>query len=317
MPGKKIPLAVVVGPTASGKTRLAIELCRRLNGEVISGDSMQLYKRLSIATAKPTPEEQTQAVHHLVDILEPWESFSVAQYTQLAGECITRLRSCGKLPVVAGGTGLYIRSLVDNITFEPQERDEQYRQKLRELAAEQGNHALHRLLEEVDPTAASGIHPNNLGRVIRALEVYHNTGITITAKQQRSREQPSPYKACIIGIDYRDRQTLYDRIDRRVDQMMEQGLLEEARYALGIELSPTAAQAIGYKEFRGYFAGTETLEQALELLKRQSRRYAKRQLTWFRREKDINWLFAEDYYSTDELGAAAAQITENTLAGLL
>ncbi|MEG2087687.1 MAG: tRNA (adenosine(37)-N6)-dimethylallyltransferase MiaA [Angelakisella sp.] len=290
----RTPLVAVVGPTASGKTRLAIELAKALSGEIISGDSMQLYQRLSIATAKPTAAEQAEVPHHLIDLLEPWESFSVAQYTTLAHKAIAGVYGRGNLPILAGGTGLYIRSLLDNLTFTEQPRDPEYCAQLRLLAEREGGVAVHRLLLQADPTAAQSIHPNNLGRVIRALEVCHTTGGTMTAQKERSRVIPSPYRSCVLGITYRNRQLLYDRIDLRVSQMVEQGLLEEARMALSMELSPTASQAIGYKELRPYFAGEQTLDEALETIRQQSRRYAKRQMTWFKREQDIHWLYADE-----------------------
>lgn len=312
MQQEKIPLVAVVGPTASGKTSLAIALCKALGGEVVSGDSMQLYKRLSVATAKPTAAEQLAVPHHLIDLIEPWESFSVAQYTQIAHKTIAALHASGKLAVVCGGTGLYIRALLTNITFTPQENDPAYRAELRVLAGQEGNEAVHRLLAEKDPVAAAALHPNNLGRVIRALEVCKTTGGTMSGQQANSHAEPSPYKACVIGLDFRNRQTLYDRINLRVTRMVEAGLLEEAKAALAMELSLTASQAIGYKEFAPYFAGEVPLKTALEALRQQSRRYAKRQLTWFRREPDIHWLYAEDYPDDQSLAAAAITLVQET-----
>lgn len=303
-----IPVVAVVGPTASGKTELAISLCRTLGGEVVSADSMQLYKGLSIATAKPTVSEQQAARHHLIDLLEPWQSFSVAQYTELAAKVIAELHGRGCIPVLAGGTGLYIRSLIDNITFVPQERDEQYRQSLRDMAAERGNEAVHELLRCCDPQTAEELHPNNLERVIRALEIYHTTGITMTEQRLRSRSRPSPYRVCMLGIGYRDRALLNERINRRVDLMMERGLLEEIRALEGVTLSHTARQAIGYKELLPYLEGEITQEQAVEDIKLRSRQYAKRQMTWFNREKDINWLWAEDYADSQLLAQAALRL---------
>ncbi|MEG0852523.1 MAG: tRNA (adenosine(37)-N6)-dimethylallyltransferase MiaA [Angelakisella sp.] len=313
MAEKKIPLVAVVGPTASGKTRLAIELCKAFDGEVVSGDSMQLYKQLSIATAKPTAEEQQEVPHHLIDLLEPWESFSVAQYTALAHSTIGELHNRGKLSVVTGGTGLYIRSLIDNIAFAPEQRDELYREELRQKAKAEGNEAVHALLCKVDPQAAKAIHPNNLGRVIRALEVFRVAGTTMTQRQQQSKAVPSPYDACIIGIGCNDRQKLYDRIDLRVDNMLKEGLLDEARLALSMQLSPTAAQAIGYKEFIPYFEGRQSLEEATAVLKQQTRNYAKRQLTWFKREEGIHWLMLDNYNCYEELVAEAVSLVKKAL----
>lgn len=309
----KIPLVAVVGPTASGKTRLAIALCKAFDGEVVSGDSMQLYKQLSIATAKPTLQEQLEVPHHLIDLLDPWESFSVAQYTTLAHNTIAQLHHRGKLAVVTGGTGLYIRSLLENITFAPEQRDDDYRSTLRQLAEREGGGVVHDLLRQVDPQAAQAIHPNNLGRVIRALEVYRVSGTTITQRQQQSRAVPSPYRSCVLGLTCNNRQLLYDRIDARVEQMAKEGLVEEARFALSASLSPTAGQAIGYKELAPYLAGEQSLQSALEIIKQKTRNYAKRQLTWFRREQGVHWLALDDYNSYDQLVAAAIVIAKTTL----
>lgn len=274
---------------------------------------MQLYRQMSIVTAKPTPAEQGEIPHHLIDLIEPGESFSVARYTELARQTIAELAERGKLPVVAGGTGLYIRSLLSNITFAPQGQDLAYREELRELAANQGNGTVHTLLQKVDPVAAQAIHPNNLGRVIRALEVYRLTGDTITQAQAQSRSQPTPYRVCSLGIGYRDKQRLDERIDRRVDLMLQEGLIEEARALWGMELSPTASQAIGYKELVPFFQGELSLGQAVDTIKLHSRQYAKRQMTWFRREQDIRWLWAEDYDSPAQLSAAAVALARETL----
>ena len=302
-----IPLAVVAGPTASGKTGLAVELALRLDGEVVSADSMQIYRRMAIATAKPTPEEQLGVPHHLIDFLEPGEQFSVAQYVELARKTIREIRSRGKLPIVAGGTGLYIQSLVDNIAFSPQPSDPALREALRQRAQREGRESLLRELASFDPESAARLHPNNLGRVIRAIEVYRLTGKTMTQQMAQSRREPSPYRPAMLGLTYSDRQLLYNRIDRRVDAMVAQGLLEEARQMREEGLSSTAAQAIGYKELEGYFAGEEPLEEALERMKRETRRYAKRQLTWFRRDERFHWL------EMDRLGDGAADEAEKIL----
>ncbi|WP_071433828.1 tRNA (adenosine(37)-N6)-dimethylallyltransferase MiaA [Angelakisella massiliensis] len=293
---KKQPLLIIVGPTASGKTRLGVAMAKALSGEVISADSMQMYRRMNIATAKPTAEEMEGVPHHLMDFLEPDQSFSVAEYAQQARDCIAQVAARGHLPIMVGGTGLYVNTVADNITFSEAPSDEAYRESLRKLAEEQGVLAVYSQLQQLDPESAAAIHPNNLGRVIRALEVYHTTGITMTEQRRRSRLVPSPYRLSMIGLCCRDRQKLYDRIDRRVDEMVRQGLLEEARQVLAEGLSATAAQAIGYKELKGYFAGEESLEAALERVRQESRRYAKRQLTWFRRDQRIHWL------ETDVLG---------------
>ncbi len=290
---ERIPLLVVVGPTASGKTGLSIRLAKALDGEIISADSMQVYKEMSIGTAKPTPEEQEGVPHHLVDVLGLGETFSVAQYAQRAREAIAGVHSRGKLPILTGGTGLYVNAVVDNITFSPAPSDEGLREELRRTAEREGNGAVLEILRGIDPETAATLHENNLGRVIRAIEVYRTTGVTMAEQVRRSRQEPSPYDVCIIGLSYGDRQALYDRIGLRVDQMLRDGLLEEAERILSSPLSVTSAQAIGYKELRGYFSGECSLEEAAENIKRETRRYAKRQLTWFRRDARIQWILCD------------------------
>lgn len=290
---ERIPLLVVVGPTASGKTGLSIRLAKALDSEIISADSMQTYKEMSIGTAKPTPEEQEGVPHHLVDVLGLGETFSVAQYAQRAREAIAGVHSRGKLPILTGGTGLYVNAVVDNITFSPAPSDEGLREELQRTAEREGNGAVLDILRGIDPETAATLHENNLGRVIRAIEVYRTTGITMAEQVRRSRQEPSPYDVCIIGLSYEDRQALYDRIGLRVDQMLRDGLLEEAERILSSPLSVTSAQAIGYKELRGYFSGECSLEEAAENIKRETRRYAKRQLTWFRRDARIQWILCD------------------------
>ena len=226
---QKIPLVVVAGPTASGKTAAGVFLAQQLNGEVVSADSMQIYRHLTVGTAKPTPQEMQGIPHHLIDFLEPGQSFSVAEYVQLARQAIQEIVQRGKLPVLVGGTGLYISSLVDNIQFSESQGDPKLREQLRQYAQENGPQALWDRLQAVDSQAAQRIHPNNVGRVARALEVYQTTGKTISEHQELSRQQPSPYRLCMMALSFRDRQKLYDRINLRVEQMLEQGLLDEAR----------------------------------------------------------------------------------------
>ena len=292
---QKIPLLVIAGPTASGKTGLSLELAERFGGEIVSADSMQIYKRMTIGTAKPTPEEMQGIPHHLIDFLEPGESFSVAEYVALAREVIADIAGRHRLPILVGGTGLYISSLLDNITFAETGPSAVIREHYKELAECEGKEAVWRRLMAVDPETAAGLHPNNIGRVIRALELYELTGIPISRHKELSRQQPSPYEAVCIALDYRSRQTLYDRIDRRVDQMVEAGLVEEARELIASGYSATAAQAIGYKELLPYLEGTMPLGDCLDRIKMQSRRYAKRQLTWFRRDPRYRWFFPDDY----------------------
>ena len=290
---EKIPLLVVCGPTASGKTGLAVELAKLYNGEVVSADSMQIYKGLSVATAKPTSEEMQGIKHHLIDFLEPDEPFSVADYVRLARQCIDDIVSRGKLPILCGGTGLYISSLVDNVKFDESVGNTQKREELRAYAEAFGKHSLWKRLSSVDPEAAAAIHENNLNRVIRALEVYDVTGKTLTQLKKESRLEASPFDSCIIGIGFEYRQALYDRIDKRVDMMLENGLVDEVRSFYGRYSPSTAYQAIGYKELIPYFEGEISLDEAVEKIKLETRHYAKRQLTWFRRMEGVEWVYAD------------------------
>ncbi len=307
----KIPLIVICGPTASGKTALSIAIARALNGEIVSCDSMQIYRGMDIATAKPTEYERSQAVHHLVDFADPGDSFSVAEYIKLANAAILDIHSRGKQPILCGGTGLYVTSLVDNVLFDEFGSDEKLRKELYELAAEKGNAYLLEMLKEFDPESAERLHENNLNRIIRAIEVYKLTGKTITEYNRDSKLVDSPYNTVMLGINYRDRQKLYDRINLRVDLMVNDGIIDEAREVLANENMRTAAQAIGYKELLPYFNGERTLDECLENLKMQSRRYAKRQLTWFRRDERINWIYADDYTSFDQIVSKALEIINN------
>lgn len=285
-------IVVVCGPTASGKTALSVELAKRLSGEIISADSMQIYKGMDIATAKPTEEEKQGIPHYLMDFLDPHDSFSVADYVKMAHDRIAGIASRGKLPIITGGTGLYINSLIDNLNFEETESDYGYRESLRALAQEKGNGYLLGMLREIDPETAAKLHENNLNRIIRALEVYKTTGKTMSEQQRLSKLSPSPYIPCMIQLDY-DRETLYDRINRRVDIMLAEGLIDEARQFMKQSDYPTAAQAIGYKELMPYLKGESELEPCVERLKQETRKYAKRQLTWFRRDGRIHYIKAD------------------------
>ncbi|MBE6838207.1 MAG: tRNA (adenosine(37)-N6)-dimethylallyltransferase MiaA [Ruminococcus sp.] len=291
---KKIPIIVVAGPTASGKTAVAIELAKIYGGEVVSADSMQIYKGMDIATAKPTADEMQGIPHHLISAIDSAESFSVARYLDMARECISDIHSRGKLPIIAGGTGLYISSLVDNVEFDDTGADSSVRERLSAEAVEYGNQYLLDKLTEVDPDTAKTLHPNNLTRIIRALEVFELTGQKLSDMKIKSRENESPYDACMIGLNFNDRQDLYDRINLRVDIMLKNGMLEEAEntYNSANKLK-TAHQAIGYKELIPYFEGEATLDECIEKIKLESRRYAKRQLTWFRRDERINWIMLD------------------------
>ncbi len=286
---KKIPLIVIAGPTASGKTALSVELAKRLGGEIVSADSMQIYKYMNIGTAKPTEEEKQGIPHHMMDFKEPSETFSVADYCDMAHKVIEDIHKRGKLPIIVGGTGLYIDSLVNNVDFSDGEANAEIRAELEDMAERLGNDAVHQILLEIDPETAEKYHPNNLRRIIRAIEFYRTTGMTLS--EHARLEKPSRYDSTYFCIDW-EREVLYDRINRRVDIMVEDGLLDEVQGLLerGYDKSLTAMQGIGYKEFYDYFDQKATLDETLELIKMNSRRYAKRQLTWFRRNKDIHWL---------------------------
>lgn len=306
----KIPLAVVAGATASGKTALSVELAKRLNGEIVSADSMQIYKYMNIGTAKPTEEEKQGIAHHMMDFLDPSVSFSVADYCAEAHKVIADINARGKLPIVVGGTGLYIDSLVSNVDFGSAGSDPEIRRRLEEAAEEQGKEAVYERLCEIDPETAKKYHPNNLRRVIRAIEFYEATGKTIS--EHAKEEKNSPYESVIFCIDM-PRELLYDRINRRVDAMAEDGLIDEVKSLLnrGYGKNCTAMQGIGYKEFYDFFDGKKTLDETLEQIKLNSRRYAKRQLTWFRRNKDIHYLA----YGGDMVGEATEIIKKELHIG--
>ncbi|HAG57308.1 MAG TPA: tRNA (adenosine(37)-N6)-dimethylallyltransferase MiaA [Ruminococcaceae bacterium] len=312
-PAPLIPVVAVVGPTASGKSALAVELARLLNGEIVSADSKQIYRYMSVGTAVPTEEEMAGIPHHLLQFLNPDQNFSVAEYVELAQKAILEIHARKKLPIVAGGTGLYVSSLLDNITFFDTKSDPALRQELEQTAAEKGNQYLLDLLNTFDPQLAQKLHPNNLGRIIRGIEAYRLTGIPMSEHQKASRQKESPYRCCIIGLNYRNRDLLYQRIDRRVEKMMENGLLEEIKELIRMGYSQTAAQAIGYKEFFGYLQGKSALEESVARVQQESRRYAKRQLTWFRRDERVNWLYIDDYEDYNSLVKQALALAENQL----
>lgn len=286
---EKIPVLVVCGPTASGKTAVGVELALRLGGEVVSADSMQIYKGLAISTAKPSPEEMKGIPHHLMDFLRPDEPFSVADYVKMARECISDIHNRGKLPIIVGGTGLYINSLIDNISFDHIVSDDSLRKKLESEATEMGREHMYEKLRSLDPEAAESIHPNNVIRVIRAIEMCMLSGRTGSENREESRKNESPYDPCMIGLTCFDRQVLYDRINRRVDKMLEEGLEAEVRAVYEKYKLRTAFNAIGFKEMIPYFEGECSLEEAADKIKQESRHYAKRQLTWFRRDVRITW----------------------------
>lgn len=308
---KKIPLVAIVGPTASGKTGLSIELAKLFGGEVVSADSMQIYKGVDIGVAKPTKEEMQGIPHHLIDFLDVSESFSVAQYVKMANECILDIYSRGRVPIVCGGTGLYIDSLLNNIQFQSSQDVSNIRDELQKQVERFGIQSLIEELEKIDPDYAKNIHPNNVKRIIRAIELYRTTGVTMTQQIANSMSRPSAYDPCIIGINFDDRNLLYKRINLRVDNMVKHGLLDEAKKFLDSDVGSTAIGAIGYKELIPYFEGKCELELALDKLKTRTRNYAKRQLTWFRKNKDINWIYADRYKSKSDLISHAASYVKN------
>lgn len=301
-------VVVVVGPTASGKTTLAVEIAKKYNGEVVSADSMQIYKGMDIATAKPDFEEMQGIPHHLISIIRQDESFSVNEFKIRATEAIDTIISKGKLPVVAGGTGFYIDTLVNNTEFLDYEKNN-IRCELEKRVDDEGIEALYNELLTVDAETALKLHLNDTKRIIRALEVYYSTGKTITEQCLLSHLNESPYRFCIIGINAHERQILYDRINKRVDIMLSMGLIDEAKEFFSSDISDTAKQAIGYKELKPYLDGVCSFDEAIEKLKMETRRYAKRQLTWFRRRENINWIYI-DGKGQEEIVTEAQQIIQ-------
>lgn len=290
-----IPLLIIGGPTASGKTAVGIRLAKLLDGEIISADSMQVYRHMDIGTAKPDMAERDGVPHHLLDIVEPTENFSLAQYVPLAHQKIEEIHARGKLPIMVGGTGLYIDTVAQNIQLGEQDKDTNtVRESLMRQVEEKGSAWLYDYLKKIDPVSAAKIHENNVKRLVRAVEVYELTGITMSEHNRRSRLEPPRYRIYYMALEH-ERETLYDRIDRRVDFMMEQGLLQEVRQcvALGAGRHNTSMQAIGYRQLLDYLEGDCSLEEAVDKIKQESRRYAKRQLTWFRRSVQ-HWMPPED-----------------------
>ena len=284
-------IVVITGPTASGKTALGVALCQKLGGEVVSADSMQIYRRMTIGTAKPTPEEMQGVPHHMIDVAEPEENWSVARYVEAAAACVEDILARGKLPVIVGGTGLYIDSLLSGRTFAGGAVNEALRQELSERYDEIGASGLLGELRKVDPERAEKLHPGDKKRIVRALEVFILTGKTITEHDRETKAIPPRWESAKLALDFESRQTLYDRIDRRVDDMFARGLMDEVRSLLssGVPDDCTAMQAIGYKEAVAALRGECSGEEARARIQQESRRYAKRQLTWFRRDKEIEW----------------------------
>ncbi len=290
------PLIILTGPTAVGKTSLSIRLAKAVDGEIISADSMQIYRHMDIGSAKVTKEEMDGVPHHLIDLLEPWEECNVVTFQHLAKSALDDIASRGRIPIVAGGTGFYIQALLYDIDFKDNEEGGAIRRELEAEAQEKGASCLHRRLKEVDPESAAAIHPHNVKRVIRALEYYRQTGEKISAHNEEERKKESPYEFFYYVLNT-DRKTLYERIDRRVDAMAEAGLVEEVRKlkAMGCTRQMVSMQGLGYKEILDYLEGRCTLEEALYVLKRDTRHFAKRQLTWFRRERQVRWLNLPDF----------------------
>ena len=301
----------VVGPTACGKTKMGVALAQRFGGEVVSVDSMQIYRGMTVGTAAPTAEEMEGVPHHMVAVADPAESWSVARYVREADACVQDILRRGKRPVLVGGTGLYITSLLNGMAFVPEKTDPAIRARLQARADTEGSAALYAELQRIDLDYAAQVHPNNLPRVIRALELFEATGRRMSDQRREARPAEAPYHALCLCLTCRDRAVLYSRIDRRVDEMVENGVLDEARQVYDHrDAYRTAAQAIGYKEFFPYFEGTANLTECTERLKQATRNYAKRQLTWFRRQTDAVWLYLED----GNLEQQAAEQTEAFLA---
>ncbi len=312
---KKIPIIAVVGPTASGKTSLSINIAKRFNGQVVSADSMQIYEKMNIATAKPTVEEMEGIIHHLMGFQPIDKKFSVAEYVELAKDAIEKIYNDGGIPVVAGGTGLYVDSLLQNIQFSKEDDSTAIREELTKEFEEKGAEFMLSHLREIDPQTANQLHLSDKKRIIRALEIYRTTGRTMTEQKILSREDESPYNVLYIGINYRDRGVLYDRINLRVDLMVNAGLLEEAEEFYNTSSDTTACQAIGYKELAPYFNNEKTLDECLEKLKIETRHYAKRQLTWFRKNENINWIYPDDYENSEDMLNVVYKLVNEFLGG--
>lgn len=298
----KKPLIILTGPTAVGKTKLSIALAKAVNGEIISADSMQVYQHMDIGTAKIMPEEMDGVPHHLVDVLSPMEDFNIVRFQQMAKQAMEEIYQKGKIPILVGGTGFYIQAVLYDIDFTESEEDSEYREQLWEISRKEGEEALHQMLREVDPKAAEEIHPNNVKRVIRALEFYKSTGTPISEHNEEQKKKESPYQFLYLVLN-QDRAILYERIEKRIDQMLQQGLVEEVKSLkeMGCQKDMVSMKGLGYKEILAYLDGETSLEEAVDILKRDTRRFAKRQLTWFRREKEPVWIEKGSYGSEEEI----------------
>lgn len=295
------PLVILAGPTAVGKTELSIRLAKRINGAIISADSMQVYKYMDIGSAKIMPDEMEGVKHYLIDELDPSDEFNIVRFQQMAKDALKEIYANGQIPIVAGGTGFYIQALLYDIDFTHQDSDEAFRKEMADYAAEYGAEALHEKLKEIDPVSYKTIHANNTKRVIRALEYYRMTGQPISAHNEQEHQKVSPYNfAYFVLTD--DRKHLYDRIDYRVDLMMKKGLVDEVKnlYDMGYHKDMVSMQGLGYKELLSYLDGECSLEEAVYIIKRETRHFAKRQLTWFRRERDVIWLDKSAYQYNDQ-----------------
>lgn len=297
----KKPLIILTGPTAVGKTNLSIKLAKAVDGEVISADSMQVYRGMDIGSAKIKPEEMQGVRHHLIDILEPWEEFNVVVFQQKCRECLQDIYDRGHIPILTGGTGFYIQAVLKEVDFTENEDNNEYRMYLEKLGEEKGPKVLHDMLRQVDPVSAEAIHANNRKRVIRALEFYHFTGQRISEHNEKEAQKEAAYNFCYFVLND-ERSILYDRIEKRVDLMMEQGLTEEVRELAkkGCKRNMVAMQGLGYKEIMDYLDGKISLEEAVYIIKRDTRHFAKRQITWFKREKDVIWLNRPEFENDDE-----------------
>lgn len=299
---EKKPLVILTGPTAVGKTKLSVELAKAIGGEIISADSMQVYKKMDIGSAKIRPEQMQGVPHHLIDVLDPSEDFNVVTFVSLCRECMEGIYDRGHIPILVGGTGFYIQAVLYQIDFTDTKEDDTYRKKLEDLAAEKGSRFLHEMLQKADPASAEAIHENNVKRVIRALEFYEQTGTPISAHNEQERQKESAYNSCYFVLND-DRDVLYKKIDKRVDEMLAWGLVEEveALRAEGCHRGQVSMQGLGYKEILDYLDGEISLERAVYLIKRDTRHFAKRQLTWFRREKEVIWVDKKELGYDDTL----------------
>lgn len=290
------PLIVLTGPTAVGKTALSIELAKMAGGEILSADSMQVYRGMDIGSAKIRPREMQGVPHHLIDVLDPVQEFNVVVFQKLCRQAMEGIYGRGHIPILTGGTGFYIQALLRDIDFTENEENTEYRRQLEQLAAVKGSQVLHEMLTAVDPAAAQAIHAHNIKRMIRALEFHYLTGEKISEHNEREAERQSPYRYCYFVLND-DREKLYQRIEMRVDQMLEEGLVEEVRHLMdqGCRRDMVSMQGLGYKEILDYLEGDITLEEAVYRIKRDTRHFAKRQLTWFRREKDVIWINKPDF----------------------